>query len=182
MKVHEGSLNLGEVQQWPKTCSMMFRGFREWILLDKLNRALQNLENHKVLLKNPVRPNEGPWLGMDPVGGSSFVPRVPWEDFWCLECKNMANITDFHLWAIPPLPRLIEDSKTPAWSGLSALATSYPFLPVFNHSYPVLPTLTRSYPIYLRWAKLIFSDMFWCTAVFIPAYYPVDMKQKCLCP
>ena len=35
-----------------------------------VNTALQNLENHKVLLKNPVRPNEGPWLAMDPVGGA----------------------------------------------------------------------------------------------------------------
>ena len=27
--------------------------------LEKVNTALQNLENHKVLLKDPVRPNEG---------------------------------------------------------------------------------------------------------------------------
>ena len=39
--------------------------------------TLQKLENHKVLLKDPVRPNEGPWLVMDPVGGSSCVPKVP---------------------------------------------------------------------------------------------------------
>ena len=32
---------------------------------------------HKVLLKDPVRPNEGPLLVMDPVGGSSGVPTVP---------------------------------------------------------------------------------------------------------
>ena len=50
----------------------MFRGFRESIILEKAITALQNLENHKVLLKDPVRPNEGPWLGMDPVGGSSL--------------------------------------------------------------------------------------------------------------
>ena len=31
---------------------------------------LNNLKNHKVLLKDTVRPNEGPWLGMDPVGAA----------------------------------------------------------------------------------------------------------------
>ena len=55
----------------------MFRGFKECIFLKKVNTAFQNLENHKVLLKDPVWPNEGPWLVMDPVGGSSCVPRVP---------------------------------------------------------------------------------------------------------
>ena len=38
----------------------MFRGFRECFFLEKVNTALQNLENHKVLFKDPVRPNEGP--------------------------------------------------------------------------------------------------------------------------
>ena len=56
---------------------MMFRELRECIFLEKVNTALQNLENQKVLLKDPVRPSEGPWLGMDLVGGSYFVPRVP---------------------------------------------------------------------------------------------------------
>ena len=42
---------------------------------------LQNLENHKVLLKDPVMPNEGPWLVMDRVVGSSCVPTVPRYDF-----------------------------------------------------------------------------------------------------
>ena len=55
----------------------MFRGLRELIFLEKVNTALQNLENHKVFSKDPLRPNEGPWLSMDPVGGSSFFPRVP---------------------------------------------------------------------------------------------------------
>ena len=44
--------------------------------LEKVKTALQNLENHKVLLKDPVGTNEGPWLVMDPVGGSSCVPRA----------------------------------------------------------------------------------------------------------
>ena len=94
----------------------MFRGFKECIFLEKVNTALQNLENHKVLLKDPVRPNEGPWLGMDPVGGSSCVP---WYDFLYLECKNMANIVDFHLWAI------FKNSETPAWLGLKRQRTWY---------------------------------------------------------
>ena len=49
----------------------MFRGFKECIFLEKENTALQNLENHKDLLKDPVGPNDGPWLVIDPVGGSS---------------------------------------------------------------------------------------------------------------
>ena len=38
--------------------------------LEKVNTALQNLKNHKVLIKDPVRPNEGPRLVMDPVGAA----------------------------------------------------------------------------------------------------------------
>ena len=53
----------------------MFRGFRECIFFKKIHTALQNLKNRKVLLKDPVGPNEGPWLVMEPVGGC--VPRVP---------------------------------------------------------------------------------------------------------
>ena len=40
-------------------------GLKNAFFLEKVNPALQNLEN-------PVRPNEGPWLGMDPVG-AAFV-------------------------------------------------------------------------------------------------------------
>ena len=39
--------------------------------LEKVNTALQHFEYHNVLLKDHVGPNEGPWLVMDPVGGSS---------------------------------------------------------------------------------------------------------------
>ena len=35
--------------------------------LEKVKTALQNVENDKVLLKDHVGPNEGPWLVMDPV-------------------------------------------------------------------------------------------------------------------
>ena len=49
----------------------MFRGFKECIFLENVNTALQNLDDHKVIIKVPVRPNEGPWLVMDPVGSSS---------------------------------------------------------------------------------------------------------------
>ena len=38
--------------------------------LEKVNTALHNLENPKVLLKDPVGPNEGPRLVMDPVGAA----------------------------------------------------------------------------------------------------------------
>ena len=51
-------------------CSIMFRGFRECIILEKEKTALRNLEDHKVLLKDPLGPNEGPWLVMDPVGAA----------------------------------------------------------------------------------------------------------------
>ena len=47
---------------------MMFRGVRKCDFLEKVNSALQKLEYHKVLLKDPIRPNEGPWLVMDPIG------------------------------------------------------------------------------------------------------------------
>ena len=50
---------------------MMLGSFKECIFLEKVNTALQNLENYKVLLKDPVRPNEDPWLVMDPFEGSS---------------------------------------------------------------------------------------------------------------
>ena len=55
--------------------------------------------------------DDSDWWGvMDPVGGSSCVPRVP-----CYEYKHMANIAVGHL-APPPL--LIKDSEMPAWLGL----------------------------------------------------------------
>ena len=38
--------------------------------LEKVKTALQILKNPKVLLKDPVGPNEGPWLVMDPVGAA----------------------------------------------------------------------------------------------------------------
>ena len=72
--------------------------------LEKVITALQNLENHKVLLEDPVGPNEGPWLVMDPVGGNSCDPRVPWYDFWCLECKIMAMIANFSCGPFAPPP------------------------------------------------------------------------------
>ena len=40
----------------------------KWIIGPHLlASALQNLENHKVLLEDPVMPDEGAWLIMDPV-------------------------------------------------------------------------------------------------------------------
>ena len=91
-------------------------GLKIKYFLKKVKTALLNPKNHKVLLKDPVGPNEGPWLVMDPVGGSSCISRVPWYGFWCLECKHMANVADFLLWVICP-PCLFKDSETPAWLG-----------------------------------------------------------------
>ena len=36
------------------------RVYRLYFFFEKVNTALRNLEYHKVLLKDPVRPNEGP--------------------------------------------------------------------------------------------------------------------------
>ena len=83
--------------------------------LEKVKTVLQNLENPKVHLKDPIGPNEGPWLVMDPVGGSSCVPRVPWYDFWCLYGQYSQF---FPLGHLPPPPCLFKDSKMPAWLGL----------------------------------------------------------------
>ena len=47
----------------------MFRGCRD-CTIEKVKTGLQNPENHKVRLKEPVGPNEGPWLVMDPVGAA----------------------------------------------------------------------------------------------------------------
>ena len=41
--------------------------------LEMVNTALHNLENHKVLLKDLVGPNEEPRLVMGPVGGSPLI-------------------------------------------------------------------------------------------------------------
>ena len=60
-----------------------------------------------------------------------------------------------------PLPRLIEDSKMPAWLGLSALVPSYPFLPALAHSYPLLPTLTCSYSLLLALTRSTFFEPNW---------------------
>ena len=53
------------------------------------------LKNHKVQLRGYVRSIEGPRLALVPIGVSSSVPRVPWYDFCCLECKNTAIIGNF---------------------------------------------------------------------------------------
>ena len=64
----------------------------------------------------PVGSIEGPWLVLDPMGVSSSIPRVPWYDFCCLECKNIAHRKNYLLWAIcpPPPPHgLFKDSDIP---------------------------------------------------------------------
>ena len=62
----------------------MFRGFKECIFLEKVKTVLQNLENHKVLLKDPVRRNEGPWLVRDPVGCSADSETPVWLGLKCI--------------------------------------------------------------------------------------------------
>ena len=58
------------------------------------------LKNHEVQLRGHVGSIEGPRLVLDPIGVSSSVPRVPWYDFWCLECKNITHTANFLLRAI----------------------------------------------------------------------------------
>ena len=41
--------------------------------LEKINTALQNLENHKVLLKGSEGPNEGSWLAL---ASLEFLGRI----------------------------------------------------------------------------------------------------------
>ena len=48
--------------------------FYRMFFFEKVSTALQNLKNHKVLLKDPIGYNEGLRLAMDPVGVSSYVP------------------------------------------------------------------------------------------------------------
>ena len=43
--------------------------------VEKVKTAQENLETHKVFLKDSVGSNEGPWLVTEPVGVSSLVPR-----------------------------------------------------------------------------------------------------------
>ena len=90
----------------------MLRGLRECVFLGKVKTALQNHENHKDLLKDPVRPNEEPWLVMDLVGGSSCVPRVP--RFLMFRMPKYGQYS--HL-----APPLIKDYETPAWLGLRSI-------------------------------------------------------------
>ena len=40
-------------------------------------------------------------LGLDPMGVSSLVPRVPWYFFFGLECKHMANTASCVWWGYP---------------------------------------------------------------------------------
>ena len=57
-----------------------------------VHRASKKHRNNKVQLYGPVRSVDGPrlWFG-------SIVPRVHWNVFWGLECKNI--IGDFLGWA-----------------------------------------------------------------------------------
>ena len=75
-----------------------YEGFKN-VFLEKVNWALQNLENYMFLFAGPCRAQWRTMDGQGPCRGSFCVRRVPWYEFWCLECKKMANIADFFLWA-----------------------------------------------------------------------------------
>ena len=70
--------------------------------LEKVKTALQNLENPEVLLKDPVGPNEGPWLFMDPVSLQSL--------------DMIIDIQNAKIWPLYPIILcLIKDSETSPW-------------------------------------------------------------------
>ena len=93
-------------------------------LLSQAQQSLPNWPNiYKfasctVYCRSPVGSMEGPRQVSDYLWLGFCVLRVPWYDFCCLECKNIAYIVDFLRWAIWPPPRLIKDSETPVWWGL----------------------------------------------------------------
>ena len=57
--------------------------------------ARKFLKNHKVQFRGPVGSIEGPRLVLDPMEVRSCVPRVPWNAFCCLVCKNLADTAYF---------------------------------------------------------------------------------------
>ena len=61
-------------------------------ILEKISTALKNRENHKVFLKDCVRPNEEPWLANGSTGESPCVPRVHCYYFQLLDvCQNVVT-------------------------------------------------------------------------------------------
>ena len=75
----------------------------------------------------------------------------------------MANITYFHLWAIPLSPCLSEDFKTTARLGLRylpPLSHPYPLFPTLTRSFPFLPVLTRSYLLLSALSSSSQNDLF----------------------
>ena len=64
-------------------------------IVELVNTARNFLKNHKVQFRDPVGSIEGPRLVLDPMEVRSCVPRVPWNVFCCLECKNMTNTAGF---------------------------------------------------------------------------------------
>ena len=76
----------------------MVRGAREYKIYEKpkFTQKLRNfLKNHKVHFKGRVGSIEGPRMVLDTMEVWSCVPRVPWNVFCCLVCKNIADTADF---------------------------------------------------------------------------------------
>ena len=55
------------------------------------------LKNLKVQFRGPVGSIEGPRLVLDPMEVRACVPRVRWNVFCCLECKNITDTADFRV-------------------------------------------------------------------------------------
>ena len=147
--------------------------------LEKVKTALQNFENHKVLWKGPVRPNEGPWLVMDPVRGSSCVPRVPW--FLMFRMQKYGPYSRFS-----PVGHLAHrwKSETPVFWNARMVRVN-----MFKHAYPIGLTynaqnLIRPFRMTL-WghSKLLISLEYPFRNFFLPHlgyrnWYPLPVPSK----
>ena len=100
MEVQEGPLSLGKLDNDQISDATWLEG-----LENIKNRKSQNflkisgifLQNNMVHVRGPVGSIEGPRLVLDPMEVWSCVPRVPWNVFCCLVCKNIVDTADLTL-------------------------------------------------------------------------------------